>query len=47
MSGGPPAGLRVVWLNRGYRDWPGNLARPDAVIDNLGQLLRVLRQLDP
>ena len=42
------AGLRAVWLNRDYRDWPGNLARPDdAVIDELGQLLGCLRHLDP
>jgi hypothetical protein len=33
-------GLQAVWLNRDHRCWPGNLARPDAVIDELGQLLR-------
>ena len=41
------AGLRAVWLNRGHRDWPANLVGPDAVIGELGQLLRCLRQLDP
>jgi 2-haloalkanoic acid dehalogenase type II len=41
------AGLRAVWLNRGHRDWPANLAGPDAVVGELGQLLRCLRQLDP
>jgi hypothetical protein len=40
-------GLRAVWLNRDHRDWPGNVARPDAVIDELGQLLGCLRRLDP
>jgi hypothetical protein len=34
-------------MNRDHRDWPGNLARPDTVIEDLGQLLRFLRQLDP
>jgi 2-haloalkanoic acid dehalogenase type II len=47
VQGAHRAGLRAVWLNRGHRDWPGNLARPDAVIEDLGQLLRVLPQLDP
>jgi putative hydrolase of the HAD superfamily len=47
IRGARRAGLRAVWLNRGHRDWPGNLARPDAVIGELGQLVRVLRQLDP
>ena len=47
IRGAHRAGLRTVWLNRDHRDWPGNLARPDAVIEELGQLLRVLRQLDP
>jgi 2-haloalkanoic acid dehalogenase type II len=47
IRGARRAGLRAVWLNRSHRDWPGNLARPDAVIGELGQLLRVLRQLDP
>ena len=47
VQGAHRAGLRAMWLNRGHRDWPGNLARPDAVIEELGQLLRVLRQPDP
>jgi 2-haloalkanoic acid dehalogenase type II len=47
VRGACEAGMRVVWLNRGHRDWPGNLARPDAVIGELGQLPRILRQLDP
>jgi 2-haloalkanoic acid dehalogenase type II len=47
VQGAHQAGLRAVWLNRDHRDWPGNLARPDAVIDELGQLLRCLRRLDP
>ena len=47
VQGAHRAGLRAVWLNRGHRDWPGNLARPDAVIDELGQLLCCLRRLDP
>jgi 2-haloalkanoic acid dehalogenase type II len=47
VQGARQAGLRAVWLNRGHRDWPGNLAGPDAVIDDLGQLLRCLRRLDP
>jgi 2-haloalkanoic acid dehalogenase type II len=44
--GAHQAGLRAVWLNRGHRDWPASLAGPDAVIGELGQLLRCLRQLD-
>jgi 2-haloalkanoic acid dehalogenase type II len=40
------AGLRAVWLNRGHRAWPARLAGPDAVIAELGQLRRCLRQLD-
>ena len=47
VQGARRAGLRAVWLNRDHRDWPGNLARPDAVIDELGQLLGCLRRLDP
>jgi 2-haloalkanoic acid dehalogenase type II len=47
IQGAHRAGLRAVWLNRDHRDWPGNLARPDAVIDELGQLLGCLRRLDP
>jgi 2-haloalkanoic acid dehalogenase type II len=47
VQGAHQAGLRAVWLNRDHRDWPFHLARPDAVIDDLGQLLRCLRRLDP
>jgi HAD superfamily hydrolase (TIGR01493 family) len=47
VRGAHRAALRAVWLNRDHRDWPGNLPRPDAVIEELGQLLRVLRRLDP
>jgi putative hydrolase of the HAD superfamily len=47
VQGARRAGLRAVWLNRGHRQWPGNLARPDAVIGDLEQLPRVLRQVDP
>jgi len=47
VQGTQRAGLRAVWLNRDHRQWPGNLARPDAVIKDLGQLPGVLRQLDP
>lgn len=47
IRGAHQAGLRAVWLNRGHRQWPGNLARPDAVIENLGQFPGVLQQLDP
>jgi putative hydrolase of the HAD superfamily len=46
IQGAHRAGLRAVWLNRDHRDWPANLAPPEAVIDELGQLLRRLR-LDP
>lgn len=46
VQGARQAGLRAVWLNRDHRGWPGNLARPDAVIDELGQLPRCLRYLD-
>jgi len=45
VRGAQRAGLRAVWLNRDHRDWPGNLVRPDAVIEELGQLLHSLRQL--
>jgi FMN phosphatase YigB (HAD superfamily) len=45
IRGAHRAGVRAVWLNRGHRDWPGSLVRPDAVIDELGQLLRCVRQL--
>ncbi len=44
VAGAQLAGLRAVWLNRGHRDWPGNLARPDAVIGELGQFLGFLRE---
>jgi 2-haloalkanoic acid dehalogenase type II len=47
VRGAHRAGLRAVWLNRGHRDWPGNLARSDGIIEELGQLPRVLLQLDP
>jgi hypothetical protein len=47
VQGAHQAGLRAVWLNRDHRGWPGNLARPDAVIGELGQLLRRLQRLDP
>jgi putative hydrolase of the HAD superfamily len=47
IQGAHRTGLRAVWLNRDHRDWPGTLACPDAVIDELGQLPRALRQLDP
>jgi 2-haloalkanoic acid dehalogenase type II len=46
VRGAQRAGLRAVWLNRDHRDWRGNLARPDAVIAELGQLLPSLRQLE-
>ena len=47
VRGAHRAGLRAVWLNRDHRDWPRNLVCPDAAIDELGQLPRFLRQLDP
>lgn len=47
VRGAHHAGLRAVWLNRAHREWPGNLARPDAAIDDLGQLLPCLGHLDP
>jgi 2-haloalkanoic acid dehalogenase type II len=28
VQGALQPGLRAVWLNRGHRNWPGNLARP-------------------
>ena len=46
VQGARQAGLRAVWLNRDHRNWPGNLARPDAVIDDLGQLLRCFQRPD-
>jgi 2-haloalkanoic acid dehalogenase type II len=45
VQGAHQAGLRAVWLNRDHRDWPGNLARPDTVIHELGQLLSCLQRL--
>lgn len=45
IRGAHRAGLRAVWLNRAHRDWPGHLGRPDAAIEELGQLPRCLRQL--
>jgi 2-haloalkanoic acid dehalogenase type II len=47
VQGAQRAGLRAVWLNRDHRDWPGSLARPDAVIEELGQLLRLLGRPEP
>ncbi len=47
VRGAHREGLRAVWLNRDHRDWPDNVIRPDAVIEELSQLLRALRQLDP
>lgn len=47
IRGAQQAGLQAVWLNRDHRDWPATLARPDAVIEGLRQLPRLLRQLDP
>ena len=35
-------GLLAVWLNRDHREWPGSLPRPGAVIEELGQLPRLL-----
>jgi len=45
IRGAHRAGLRAVWLNRGHREWPRSLGHPDAVIEELGQLPRSLRQL--
>jgi 2-haloalkanoic acid dehalogenase type II len=47
IRGAQLAGLRAVWLNRDHRDWPGDLTRPDAVIEGLRELSHALRQLDP
>lgn len=47
VLGAHRTGLPAVWLNRDRRDWPGNLTCPDAVIEDLRQLLRSLRQLVP
>lgn len=47
VQGAHRAGLRAVWLNRDHWKWRGNLARPDAVIDDLGQLLGCLRRPEP
>jgi HAD superfamily hydrolase (TIGR01662 family) len=45
ILGAQRAGLRAIWLNRDHRNWPDHLARPDAVINELGQLLCCLPQL--
>jgi 2-haloalkanoic acid dehalogenase type II len=45
ILGAHRAGLRAIWLNRDHRHWPDHLARPDAVINELGQLLCCLPQL--
>jgi 2-haloalkanoic acid dehalogenase type II len=43
IQGAHRAGLRAVWVNRDHRDWPDHLVQPDAVIEELGQLLHSLR----
>lgn len=47
IAGAQRAGIKAVWLNREHRDWPADSKRPDAIIEQLGQLPDVLRELDP
>lgn len=42
VDGARAAGLRAVWINRSSLTWPENIARPDAVINDLHELDELL-----
>ena len=42
IEGSRRAGLRPVWINRRRLDWPVDLAHPDVVVDNLGELCALI-----
>jgi putative hydrolase of the HAD superfamily len=43
VAGARAAGCRTVWVNRRGLAWPSHLQRPDAEIDDLHGLVRLLR----
>ena len=42
VQGAREAGLRTAWVNRDDRQWPADLAPPDLVVRDVGELARFL-----
>jgi putative hydrolase of the HAD superfamily len=42
VVGASNAGLKSVWVNRGDRDWPDHLRRPDGIVRDVGELPSLL-----
>ena len=46
VDGARAAGLRTAWMNRNGHEWPSVLPRPNAVINDLLELVRLLDDSD-
>lgn len=42
VDGAGNAGLRTAWINRDRAAWPDHLRRPDVIVRDVGELLRLL-----
>ena len=42
VVGANAAGLKSVWVNRNGDIWPDHLQRPDAIVNDIGELLSIL-----
>ncbi|MGI9232333.1 MAG: HAD family hydrolase [Woeseiaceae bacterium] len=47
VHGARDAGLRAVWVNRNGDEWPDEYHRPDAEVQNIGELDELLRATQP
>ncbi len=42
VDGASKAGLRTAWVNRNGTEWPDHLQRPDVIVRDMGELLKLL-----
>ena len=42
VDGASKAGLRTAWVNRDGTEWPDHLQRPDVIVRDMGELLKLL-----
>lgn len=45
VAGARDAGLRTAWVNRDGASWPGDLDAPDVEVEHIGELARLLGEL--
>mgnify|MGYP000346730830 CR=1 FL=1 len=42
VDGANNAGLRTAWVNRDGAEWPDHLQRPNVIVRDIGELLKLL-----